>query len=86
VARAINSRMKASEGARSLRHLAERKLDMAQEGLDLGMASVTDVIEAQKNVSLAQRDELKTITEYNKMLVLWEKTTGTALERFHIDL
>jgi outer membrane protein len=86
VARAINSRMKAIEGARSLRHLAERKLDMAQEGLDLGVASVTDVIEAQKNVSLAQRDELKTITEYNKMLVLWEKTTGTALERFHIDL
>jgi hypothetical protein len=42
--------------------------------------------ESQKNVSLAQRDELKTITEYNKMLVLWEKTTGTALERFHIDL
>jgi outer membrane protein len=86
VARAINSRMKAIEGARSLRHLAERKLDMAQEGLDLGVASVTDVIEAQKNVSLAQRDELKTITEYNKMLALWEKTTGTALERFHIDL
>ena len=86
VARAINSRMKTIEGARSLRHLAERKLDMAQEGLELGVASVTDVIEAQKNLSLAERDELKTITEYNKMLVLWEKTTGIALERFHIDL
>jgi outer membrane protein TolC len=86
VARAINSRLKVVEGARSLRQLTERKLDMAQEGLDLGVASVTDVIEAQKNLSLAQRDELKTITEYNKMLILWEKTTGTALERFHIDL
>jgi outer membrane protein TolC len=59
---------------------------MAREGLDLGVASVTDVIEAQKNLSLAQRDELKTITEYNKMLILWEKATGIALERFHIDL
>jgi outer membrane protein len=86
VARGINSRLKAIEGARSLRQLVERKLDMAQEGLELGVASVTDVIEAQKNLSLAQRDELKTITEYTKMLILWEKTTGTALERFHIDL
>jgi outer membrane protein len=86
VARAINSRRKVIEGARSLRHLTERKLDMAQEGLDLGVASVTDVIEAQKNLSLAQRDELKAITEYNKMLILWEKATGIALERFHIDL
>jgi outer membrane protein len=86
VARGINSRLKAIEGAKSLRQLAERKLDMAQEGLELGVASVTDVIEAQKNLSLAQRDELKTITEYTKMLILWGKTTGTALERFHIDL
>jgi hypothetical protein len=35
---------------------------------------------------LAQRDELKTLIEYNKILVLWEKTTSTVLERFHIDL
>ena len=86
VARGINSRLKAVEGARSLRHLAERKLDMAQEGLDLGVSSVTDVLESQKNLSLAERDELKTITEYHKLLSLWEKSTGMALERFHIDL
>jgi outer membrane protein TolC len=86
VARGINSRLKAIEGTKSLRRLAERKLDMAQKGLELGVSSVTDVLEAQKNLSLAQRDELKTIIEYNKGLVLWEKTTSTVLERFHIDL
>jgi outer membrane protein TolC len=86
VARAINGRLKAIEGAKSLRHLAERKLDMAQRGLELGVSSVTDVLEAQKNLALAQRDELKVVIEYNKALVLWEKTTSTALERFPIDL
>lgn len=86
VARAINSHLKAIEGAKSLRHLAERKLEMAQKGLELGVSSVTDVLEAQKNLSLAQQDELKTVIEYNKILVLWEKTTSTALERFPIDL
>jgi outer membrane protein TolC len=86
VARGVNSRMKTIEGARALRDLVAKKLDMAQEGLGLGVSSVTDVLEAQKNLSLAQRDELKTVIEYNKLLAVWEKTTGIALERFHIDL
>jgi outer membrane protein len=86
VARGVNSRLKTIEGARALRDLVARKLAMAQEGLELGVSSVTDVLEAQKNLSLAQRDELKTVIEYNKMLTLWEKTIGVVLERFHIEL
>ena len=86
VARGIDSRLRTIEGARSLRDLTERKLAMAQEGLELGVASVTDVIEAQKNLHLAQRDELRAIIEYNKALILWEKTTGIALERFHVEV
>jgi outer membrane protein len=86
VARGVNSRLKTIEGARALRDLVTRKLEMAQEGLELGVSSVTDVLEAQKNLSLAQRDELKTVIEYNKMLTLWEKTIGVGLERFHIEL
>jgi outer membrane protein TolC len=86
VARGIDSRGKTIVGARSLRDLTARKLAMAQEGLDLGVASVTDVIEAQKNLNLAQRDELRAVIEYNKALILWEKTTGIVLERFHIEL
>jgi outer membrane protein len=86
VARGVNSRLKTIEGARALRQLVARKLDMAQEGLELGVSSITDVLEAQKNLSLAQRDELKTVIEYNKMLTAWEKTTGVVLERFHIEL
>jgi len=86
VARGVNSRLKTIEGARALRDLVAKKLDMAQEGLGLGVSSVTDVLEAQKNLSLAQRDELKTVIEYNKLLAVWEKTIGIALERFHIEL
>jgi outer membrane protein len=86
VARGIDSRLRTIDGARSLRDLTERKLAMAQEGLELGVASVTDVIEAQKNLNLAQRDELRAIIEYNKALILWEKTTGIVLERFHVEL
>lgn len=86
VARGIDSSLRAIEGARALRDLTERKLAMAQEGLELGVASVTDVIEAQKNLHWAQRDELRAIIEHKKTLVLWEKSTGIVLERFHIDL
>ena len=86
VARGVNSLLKTIEGARALRDLVTRKLEMAQQGLELGVSSVTDVLEAQKNLSLAKRDELKTVIEYNKMLSLWEKTIGVVLERFHIEL
>jgi outer membrane protein len=86
VARGIQSQVKAIIGARSLRSLAERQLEMAQNGLELGVSSVTDVLEAQRNLILAQRDELRAIIEYNKALNLWEKVTGTALARFNILL
>ena len=86
VARGITNSSRAVEGARALRDMAERKLAMAQEGLELGVASVTDVIEAQKNLHLAQRDELRAVIEYQKTIVLWEKSTGRVLERFHIEL
>lgn len=86
VARGVKSMWRAIEGVQALRSLAQRKLDMAQDGLEMGVSSVSDVIEAQKNFTLAQRDELKAIIEYNKMLILWEKVTGTSLRRFNVTL
>ena len=86
VARGINSSLQVIEGARALRDLTDRKLAMAQDGLELGVAAVTDVIEAQKNLHLAQRDELRAVIEHQKMLILWERTTAIVLERFHIEL
>jgi outer membrane protein TolC len=86
VARGLTNSARALEGARALRDLAERKLAMAQEGLELGVASVTDVIEAQKNLSLSQRDELRAVIEYRKTTVLWERSIGSVLEHFPIEL
>jgi outer membrane protein len=86
VARGITNSLRAVEGARALRNLTEHKLAMAREGLELGDASVTDVIEAQKNLHLAERDELRAIIEYEKTTALWEKSTGIVGERFHIGL
>jgi outer membrane protein TolC len=86
VARNVMNAQKAIEGATSLRELAQRKLDLAQEGLARGVSSVTDILEAHKNVTLAQRDELRAIIEYNKLLTLWEQVTGIVLERFHITI
>jgi outer membrane protein TolC len=85
VARGIGTSVRAVEGARALRNLAQRRLTMAQEGLELGVASVTDVIEAQKDLHLVERDELRASIDYQKALVVWEKSTGRVLERFHIE-
>lgn len=85
-ARAVNSSVKAIESIRSLRELTERKLQMAQDGLELGVSSVTDVLEAEKDLTLARRDEVRVFIDYQKKLILWEKVTGVALERFQITL
>jgi len=86
VARAVNGSAKAIEGVKGLRELAERKLQMAQDGLNLGVSSVTDVLEAEKNLTLAKRDELKVLIDYQKRLILWERVTSATLEHFQITL
>lgn len=86
VAREIKIAFKAVEGARGLRELAERKLQMAQEGFELGVSPVTAVLEAQRDLALAQRNELKAVIEYNKLLTLLDKATGSALEKFYVEL
>jgi outer membrane protein TolC len=85
-ARAVNSSVKAIEGVKALRELAERKLQMAQDGLNLGVSSVTDVLEAEKNLTVAKRDELKVLVDHQKTLILWDKVTNETLERFQIML
>jgi outer membrane protein len=85
-ARAVNSSAKAIEGVMALRELAAQKLQMAQDGLNSGVSSVTDVLEAEKNLTLAKRDELKVFIDYQKKLILWDKVTSETLERFHISL
>jgi outer membrane protein len=85
-ARAVNSSLKAIESVKSLRELSQRTLQMAQDGLELGVSSVSDVLEAEKNLTLARRDEVKVFIDYQKKLILWEKVTGVALERFQIVL
>lgn len=86
VAREMKTAFKAVEGARGLRELAERKLQMAQEGFELGVSPVTAVLEAQRDLALAQRNELKAVIEYNKLLALFEKATGSALQKFYVEL
>jgi outer membrane protein TolC len=85
-ARVVNSSLKGLESVKALRELTERKLQMAQDGLGLGVSSVTDVLEAEKNLMLARRDEARVFIDYQKKLVLWEKVTGVTLERFQILL
>ncbi len=85
-ARGLRASAQTIEGAKALRELAEQKLKMAQEGLELGASSVTAVLESEKDLTLARRDELKATLEYNKTAILWEKATGVTLERFGITL
>ncbi|MFN3477537.1 MAG: hypothetical protein ACK4Z6_08340 [Candidatus Methylomirabilales bacterium] len=52
----------------------------------MGVSPVTAVLEAQRDLALAQRNELKAVIEYNKLLALFEKATGSALQKFYVEL
>lgn len=84
--RGVEAALKAVEGARALKELAQRRLQMAQEGFELGVMPLTAVLEAQKDLAVAERNEMKAIVEYNRVLILVDKVTGATLERFDIVL
>lgn len=85
VARQVQTAVKMIEGARALREQAERRLEMAQEQLELGLAPMTAVTEAQRELTLAERGELKALIDYNKLLALFDKVTGTTPEKFQVE-
>jgi HAE1 family hydrophobic/amphiphilic exporter-1 len=85
VARQVKAAVKMIEGARALREQAERRSEMAQEQLELGLAPMTAVTEAQRELTLAERGELKALIDYNKLLALFDKVTGTTPEKFQVE-
>jgi len=79
------SALKLIEVAKALREQVQRQLEMAQEQFQLGLVPMTAVIEAQRELTSAERGELKAIIDYNRLLALFDKTTGAILEKFRVE-
>ena len=84
--RRVRTDFKRIETNRSARILAERQLDAEQERLNVGLSTTRFVLDFQRDLAIAQRNELRAIIDYNKSLSHLARQKGTTLEGYGIEL
>lgn len=72
------------EASRLAREHAERRLEMAQEQFQLGLAPMTALTEAERDLASAERGVLRAIVDYTKLLALFDKAVGVTLDKFGV--
>jgi outer membrane protein len=72
--------------SRAFREQSKLRVDVTREKFQQGLASLSEVIEAQRDLVTAEQEEWKVIIDYNKILVQFDRATGTLLERYRVDL
>jgi outer membrane protein len=72
-ARNLDTGYKRVEATRAARTLSERRLDAEQKRFDAGMSTNFFVTQAQRDLAVAQVNELSAIADYNKSLVDFDR-------------
>jgi HAE1 family hydrophobic/amphiphilic exporter-1 len=85
LARQLQSLRKAINAVQAVREQTSRRLEMTQEQFNLGLAPMSAVLEAERDLATAEREEWRTIVDYNKVLVLFDKATGETLEKYRVE-
>ncbi len=84
--RRVQTDFKRMETTRSARILAERQLKAEQERLNVGLSITRFVLDFQRDLAIAQRNELRAVVDYNKSLSNLARQKGTTLRRYGIEL
>jgi outer membrane protein len=74
------------QSAQKARILQEQTLDAEQKKFALGASTIFFVIQAQRDLTRAQADEVAALTSYNHALVQLNSATGQTLEKFNVVL
>jgi outer membrane protein TolC len=69
----LESNLKSLEAATAARELAERRLEAEQSKFEVGISTNFFVVQAQRDLSDAQNAELRTLADYRKSLVEFER-------------
>ncbi len=70
---AVQSNLKRVEAAVAARELAEKRLEAEQSKFEVGMSTNFFVVQAQRDLRDAQNVELRTLADYRKSLVIFER-------------
>ena len=84
--RGVDVRFRQIELARRTRELSERKLEIEKEKLNLGLTSNFRVVAFEDDLVRAQDNEVQTAIAYLNALTGLDRTLGTTLETWQIDI
>ena len=71
---------------RAFREQALKRVEMTRDQFELGLASLSAVVEAQRDLITAEQEEWKAVVDYNKILVQFDRATGSMLDKYRVDL
>ncbi len=74
------------EAARKARILQEQTLDAEQKKYSLGASTIFFVIQAQRDLSQAQANEVVALSAYNRAKVQLDLATGATLQVYDVDI
>jgi outer membrane protein TolC len=84
--RQIETNMKRIESTRKARILSEKKLEVEQKKLTVGMSTNFEVLRVQRDLVEAETNLLRAVLDYKTSLINLERVEGTILERHNIEL
>lgn len=84
--RRVQTDFKRIETTRSARIMAEKQLQAERERLRVGLSTTRFVLDFQRDLAVAQANELRAIIDYNKSLSNLARHTATTLDRYHIQV
>jgi outer membrane protein TolC len=74
--RSVETSRQREEAARWTERLSAQNLDELEERLNLGLATVRQVLDAQDDLAQARLSRLQALVDYNKALIEWHRLTG----------
>jgi outer membrane protein len=74
------------EAAEIARELAVRRLDAEQRKFRLGASAIRFVLQEQRNLTQAQTTEIRSLVDYVKAVVNYDRSMGRTLERNNIQI
>ena len=84
--RRVQTDFKRIETTRSARIMAEKQLQAEQERLKVGLSTTRFVLDFQRDLAMAQGNELRAIVDYNKALSNLARHKATTLDRYNLQL
>ena len=74
------------EAAQEAVSLAQQTFDAEQKKFRLGQSTVFLVIQAQRDLTTAEANEVKARSTYAKALTQFGEATGTILAKYHVEM